>query len=407
MLVRLEFYLMKVVFLSKKLKSDEKTEAKNILNKYSTSIKYAKSINDQNLDLSIMAKNEVLLYHEYQQLTITLVCLRQMDLKSIDPFTFQPRNVGLRNIFLLNRTISLYNAKNPECLKNLIICMGGNINTTPNPNNAELILSDDKIPSEAFSIPLVSSSWIYCISNSSVLAPYQKYLIKNQNEKQSTQNETAIIQKVQTRKSSTQNEKSQSSALQLISLDSCFDITQPPKYVHLTKKTQQSKQKKKNNLRSGSSISQCTLQNAILRSPPNQKKPIKPESNQILLLQSNEKEEEQQNLSSQDKSLRLNTFDCQENQMSTINNYQPIEKLSITTAMKLLTNSCKKTAVPFPHCDDQEIDIESLMKFSQQTVCPENSQREFTITYESQNPINNNQLHQEFSQDPLLALLGD
>lgn len=168
---------MPLVFISRRLKEEEQNEAREILEKYSDDIEYTDIVNDSNIDLSIRTKSDILTSQKYKTLTVTFICLVQMDSKGINPFLFQPRNIGLRNLFLLGLKVSLFEINFVKPISSLIISMGGVINESADLNDANIVLTDQKFKTKDFSIPLVSSDWIYAISNQTLEVPYDKFLI--------------------------------------------------------------------------------------------------------------------------------------------------------------------------------------------------------------------------------------
>lgn len=168
---------MPLVFLSKRLKGEEQNKAKLILKKYSDNIEYTDIPNDSNLDLSIRTQSDILTNLKYKTLTVTFSCLMQMDSKGIDPFLFQPRNIGLRNLFLLGMKISLFEINFVKPIVSLVTSMGGTIDDSDDPNNADIVITDKKYKTHDFSIPLVSTDWIYAISNQTTEVPYDDFIV--------------------------------------------------------------------------------------------------------------------------------------------------------------------------------------------------------------------------------------
>lgn len=207
---RLEIIEMPLVFLSKRLKEEEKDETKTILEKYSDSVEYTEIPNDSRIDLIVRIKSDILTNQVYRSLNVTFPCLKQMDQKNINPFQFQPRNIGLRNIFLLGKKISLFQIQFSKPIFSLIKSMGGTINESSDLNDADIIITDQKFKTQDFSVPLVSSSWIYAISNQTLETPFDQYLITKENSKPSNLNskqssQTQKLPKIAVKSSSSSN----------------------------------------------------------------------------------------------------------------------------------------------------------------------------------------------------------
>ena len=168
---------MPLVFLSKRLKDEELSKAKTIIEKYSENIEYTDIPNDSKLDLSVRTQSDILTNQVYKTLTVTLVCLVQMDSKGINPFLFQPRNIGLKNLFLFGMKISLFEINFAKPIISLVNSMGGTIDDSSDPNNADIILTDKKYKTNDFSIPLVSTEWVYAISNQTSEVPYDNFIV--------------------------------------------------------------------------------------------------------------------------------------------------------------------------------------------------------------------------------------